>query len=256
LKLMENELYKLFRTKKLYVFAAVILVVVLLNLSGYEPGSETTIWTFTGGQSAPLAMIQILSQFMVIFIPIYIGDSLTNEYRQGTLKLSLLRPVARSQLLKAKTASLFVFVCVMVIFFNAAAYAVGTYYLGWGNGTEYAGQLYRPAEGIGLTLAANALLIFPYMAYGLLVLAIAVFSSSMSLTVISSLLAMTIGLNTNGFEAVAPYSLAYHVMNFHEHFIPALDLLPALRSTGIVGIYAAAFALLSFKAFGKKEIVY
>lgn len=255
MKLLKNELYKLFKTKKLYVFAAIILAVLLLNLNNYQPGSERTIWTFTYGQSTPLTLINILSQFMVIFIPIFIGDSITNEYRQGTLKLSLMRPVTRSQLLKAKVASLFVFICVMAIFFIAASYAIGTHYLGWGNGMEYAGQLYPPMEGILLTLGANALLILPFMAYGLFVLSIAVFSSNMSLTIISSLVIMTIGLNLNVFEAIAPYSLAYHIAYFHENFIPALDWRLVLQSTGIIGIYVGIFALLSFYKFRKKEIV-
>lgn len=256
MKLLKNELYKLFKTKKLYVFAAIILAVLLLNLNNYQPGSERTIWTFTYGQSTPLTLINILSQFMVIFIPIFIGDSITNEYRQGTLKLSLMRPVTRNQLLKAKIASLFVFICVMAIFFIAASYAIGTYYLGWGNGLEYAGQLYKPMEGILLTLGANALLILPFMAYGLFVLSIAVFSSNMSLTIISSLVIMTIGLNLNVFEAIAPYSLAYHIAYFHENFVPALDWRLAFQSIGIIGIYLGVFALLSFCKFRKKEIVY
>ncbi len=256
MKLLKNELYKLFRTKKLYVFAAIILAVLLLNLHNYQPGSERTIWTFTYGQSAPLVLINILSQFMVIFIPIIIGDSISNEYRQGTLKLSLLRPITRSQLLRAKVASLFVFISIMVLFFIIASYAIGTYFLGWGSGTEYAGQLYTPIEGLLLTLGANALLILPFMAYGLFVTFIAVLSSNMSLTVISSLVIMTIGLNLNVFEAIAPYSLAYHIAYFHENFVHTLDWRLALQSTGIIAIYLAAFSLFSFYKFKKKEILY
>ena len=256
MKILKNELYKLFRTKKLYVFAAIILAVLFLNLHNYQPGSERTIWTFAHGQSAPLALINILSQFMVIFIPIFIGDSITNEYRQGTMKLSLLRPISRSQLLRAKTASLFVFIAVMTIFFIVASYAIGTYYLGWGSGTEYAGHLYTSTEGILLTLEANALLMLPYMAYGLFVASIAVFSSNMSLTIISSLVIMTIGLNLNVFEAIAPYSLAYHIAYFHENFVHTPDWKMALQSTGIVASYLIVFCWLSFTKFRKKEILY
>ncbi|HHV08680.1 MAG TPA: ABC transporter permease subunit [Clostridiales bacterium] len=256
IKLLKNELYKLFRTKKLYVFAAIILAVLMLNLYNYQPGSESTIWTFTHGQSAPLVLINILSQFMVIFIPIFIGDSIANEYRQGTLKLSLLRSITRSQLMKAKIASLFVFISIMVLFFIIASYVIGTYFLGWGNGTEYAGQLYTPIEGVLLTLGANALLILPYMAYGMFVISIAVLSSNMSLAVISSLVIMTIGLNLNVFESIALYSLAYHIVYFHESFVHTLDWQLALQSTGIIAIYLTVFSVLSFCKFKKKEILY
>lgn len=256
IKLLKNELYKLFRTKKPYVFAAIILAVLMLNLYNYQPGSESTVWTFTYGQSAPLVLINILSQFMVIFIPIFIGDSITNEYRQGTLKLSLLRPITRHQLLRAKIASLFVFISIMVLFFIVASYAIGTYFLGWGSGTEYAGQLYTPIEGLLLTLGANVLLILPFMAYGMFVTSIAVLSNNMSLAVIGSLVIMTIGLNLNVFEAIAPYSLAYQIAYFHEYFVHTRDWKSALQSTGIIAIYLTAFSAFSFYKFKKKEILY
>ena len=256
MNLLKNELYKLFRMKKLYVFGAIILTVLMLNLHNYQPGSERTVWTFAYGQSAPLVLISILSQFMVIFIPIFIGDSIANEYRQGTLKLPLLRAVTRSRLLRAKIASLFVFITVMMLFFIIAAYGIGTYYLGWGSKTEYAGQLYAPAEGILLTLGANALLLLPFMAYGLFVTFIALLSGNMSLTVISSLVIMTVGLNLNVFEAITPYSLAYHIVYFHENFVHTPDWGNALQSTGITSAYLAVFSLCSFYGFRKKEILY
>jgi ABC-2 type transport system permease protein len=257
IKLLKNELYKLFRTKKLYVFAAIILVVLILNLYNYQPGgSEMTVWTFYYGQSFPMAAINILTQFIVIFIPIFIGDSITSEYRHGTMKLTMLRPITRSQLLKAKIASLFVFISIMVLFFIIASYAIGTYFLGWGSGTEYAGQLYTPIQGLLLTLEANALLILPFMAYGLFVTSIAVLSGNMSLTIISSMVIMTIWLNLNVFEAIAPYSLAYYIAYFHENFVHTLNLRPALQSTGIIAIYLTVFSAFSFYKFKNKEILY
>lgn len=131
--LIRNELYKLFRMKKLYIFAAVMVVVLVLNLYNYEPGEDPmVIWTFMYGQSVPLNTLDFLTQFMVIFIPILAGDSVTQEYRRGHMKLSLLRPVLRSELLLAKLAALLVFIIVMALFYTAASYAIGSYYLGLG----------------------------------------------------------------------------------------------------------------------------
>lgn len=257
MKLFKNELYKLFKTKKPYIFALVILAVIVLNLYGYQPGgSEMTVWTFYYGQSVPMGLTDILSQLMVIFIPIFIGDSITHEYREGTLKLSLLRPITRGQAFKAKILSLFVFISMMVLFFIIVSYAAGAYFLGWGNGTEYAELIYAPIQGVLLTLESYALLILPYMAYGLLVTFIAVLSSSMSLTVIVSLVIITIGFNLNVIEAIAPYSLAYHVAYFHEYFVLPHGWLAILQSTGIVLIYLVVFYWLSFNTFKKKEILF
>jgi hypothetical protein len=256
MNLLGNELYKLFRTRKLYVFAAIMIAILILNLYGYVPGDSMVVWTFRHGQSVPLNTLDLLSQFMVIFIPIFLGDSVTNEYRRGTLKLPLLRPVRRSELLGAKLASLFVFVMIMVAFYVAAAYAVGTYYLGWGDGTEYAGSIVSSPEGIRLTLAAVALLILPFMIYGLFVTAIAVLAGSMSFTIISALVIMTVALNLNAVEAVAPWSPAYQMVYYHEAFIPEPDWSLALKRTGILALYAAILALFSFRMFRKKEMLY
>src|SRR5690625_965922 len=166
--LLRNELYKLFKMKKIYVFTAVMLGITFLNLYDYQPGgSEMTVWNFHFGQSAPLMMIQIFSQFMIIFIPIVIADSISNEYRSGTLKLSLLQPITRSQLLQAKIVNLFVFITVSTVIFLILSYTIGTYFIGWGEATEYMGVTYSPIKGIGITIAIYALFILPAMAYGI-----------------------------------------------------------------------------------------
>lgn len=168
----------------------------------------------------------------------------------------MLRPVHRSELLGAKLATLFVFIVLMAAFYVAAAYAVGTHYLGWGDGTEFAGGVVSSAEGIRLTLKAVALLVFPYMVYGLFVTAVAVLASHMSLTIISALVIMTIALNLNAVEAVAPWSPAYQMVYYYEAFIPDPDWSLALRRTGMLALYALMLALFSFRIFRKKEILH
>jgi ABC-type transport system involved in multi-copper enzyme maturation permease subunit len=256
MRLTGNELYKLFRTRKPYVFAAIVIIILVLNLHNYTPGDPMVAWTFRHGQSVPLNTLDLLTQFMIIFLPILLGDSVTNEYRRGTLKLPLLRPVHRSELLAAKLASMLVFIVILAAFYVAAAYALGAHYLGWGDGTEYAGRVVSAAEGFRLTLAAVALLIFPFTVYGLFVSAVAVLAGSMSLAVIVALVIMTIALNLNTIEAVAPWSLAYLIGSYHEAFISGPDWKPALRQTGVLTGYAAIFAFLSFRIFGKKEILF
>jgi hypothetical protein len=256
MNLLANELYKLFRTRKPYAFAAIMIVILVLNFYNYTPGDPMVVWTFRNGQSVPLNTLDLLSQFMVIFIPIFLGDSVTNEYRRGTLKLALLRPVRRSGLLGAKLASLFVFIVIMTAFYVTAAYAVGACCLGWGDGTEYAGSVYSPAQGIRLTLASAALLVFPFMVYGLFVTAVAVLASRMSLTIISALVIMTIALNLNAVEAVAPWSPAYQMVYYHKTFIPDPDWGLALQRTGVLALYAAVMAMFSFRIFRKKEILH
>lgn len=255
--LLKNELYKLFKMKKIYVFIAVMLGITFLNLYNYEPGgSEMTVWDVRYGQSVPLTMIQIFSQFMIIFIPIVMADSISNEYRSGTLKLSLLRPVTRTKLLLAKIITLFVFIAVSTIIFLFLSYAMGTYFIGWGQGTEYMGVIYPSMKGIGVTTGIYALLMLPYLAYGIFTGFIAVLAKNMSTAIIISLVLITIVLNLNDITAIAPYSLAYHLYYLPEEVIKAQNWVDMLQSIGVVFSYIVVFAGLSFAVFKKKEILY
>lgn len=149
--LIRNELYKLFRMKKLYIFAAVMVVVLVLNLYNYEPGEDPmVIWMFMYGQSVPLNTLDFLTQFMVIFIPILAGDSVTQEYRRGHMKLSLLRPVLRSELLLAKLAALLVFIIVMALFIRP--HPMPSAVTIWAGGTErnMPDESYPLRKGFGL----------------------------------------------------------------------------------------------------------
>jgi len=255
-KLIGIELYKLFRSRKPYVFAAIMVVILLLNFSGYSPGDPMYAWTFRHGQSAPLNTLDLLTQFMMIFIPIVLGDSVTNEHRRGMLKLPLLRPVRRSVLLGAKFASLLVFIVLMAAFYVGAAYAIGSHFLGWGDGTEYAGRVVPASEGIRLTLAAAGLLVLPYAAYGLFAGAVAVLVGRMSVAVIVSLVAAAIASNLNAIEAFAPWSLVDQMVSYHEAIIADPDPDLALRRTGVIALYAAVFGLIAFGVFRKKDILH
>ncbi|MFD1413600.1 ABC transporter permease [Oceanobacillus jeddahense] len=257
MNLLKNELYKLLKMKKIYIFAVVMLGITLLNLYDYHPGgSERTVWDFQYGQSVPLTMIQIFSQFMIIFIPIVVADSISNEYRNGTLKLSLLRPVKRGNLLLAKIMALFIFIVVSTVIFLIQSYIMGVYFVGWGEATEYMGTTYTPLKGIGLTITIYTLFMLPALAYGIVAGFIAVLAKNMSTAIIISLVVITIGLNLNDITAIAPYSLAHHLMYFPEELMQAERWTGILPNVGMVLIYMIVFAGLSFWAFKKKEILY
>ena len=242
--------------KKLYIFAGICLLITFLNLYDYEPGAQNTIWTFSYGQSVPIMMASIFSQLMIIFIPIIVADSIANDYRQGTLKLSLLRAITRTQLLASKIASLFIFISLMILFHIITSYAVGAYYLGWGNGTEYADQIYTTSNGLLITIASYALLMVPYMVYGLIIITFAMLLNNMSMTILISLVLMTVLTNLRVFEAINPYSLGYQIDNFHEAFIPVIDWTTALKSVAVMAVCLCVFATFSFLKFRKKEILY
>ena len=254
--LLKNELYKLFRTKKLYIFMGIDLFFLAFNLLGYQPGNNNTIWTFTYGQSAPMALTDIFTLFMSFFIPIFIADSFAGEYRQGTLKLSLLHPVSRLCLLKAKLGSLLVLLLILTVFFVTAAYAIGVFHLGWGDGFEYNGSLYTPVHGMFITFGSYLLLIFPAMAYGLLTAIIAILSGNMTAAILASVGIMTIGFNLNTVPGIGPYSLSYHIAYLYKYFVPKFSGPSGFLAIGMLALYFVLFGIFLVLFFRKKDLVY
>ncbi|MGY3751170.1 ABC transporter permease [Vagococcus acidifermentans] len=257
MKLFKNECYKLFRTKKLYIFAGIHLFFIVVNLLSYKPGlDEDTIWTFTNGQSAPLALAEIYVQFMMFFIPIFIADTISREYQQGTLKLSLLYPVDRNQLIKAKIMSLMVMILSLTVFFLVVSYALGVYHLGWGNVFEYEGLSYGTIKGIFITIGSYLILTVPAMAYGIFVICLALMTGDQISTIIGSSGLMILGMNLNGISIGNPYSPAYHFSYLYRFFV-----FENMGRDGIIAIimtfvYLFIFTSISFLSFKKKDLVY
>lgn len=175
IRLIQNELYKMFRLKKLYIFMAILAVHAWLTVHFYSTaGDWKSVIVMPNGQSLPLTLLNSMSQFMTVFIPIYVADMITGEIKTGTLKMTLLRPIRRIEWLGAKIVSLFIFITVLLGFSITAEYMIGTLAFGWGEQTLYAGTLYTQTEGVWLTLYLTFSMLLPYMACGMIVMFIAV----------------------------------------------------------------------------------
>lgn len=255
--LFKNELYKLFHTRSLYLFFGIILLFMALNVLGYTPGGSTgTTWTFTCGQSIPLALTEIYTQLMAFMVPLYAAGSFAGEYKQGTLKYTLLHPVGRTQLLAAKCAALLVFIALLTLFSVLAGYGLGTYQLGWGNSLEYGGRLYTTRQGIVMTVLSYLLLIPPCAAYGLFTVCAALLSGDTTAAILSSLGVSILGFNLNALPAAAPYSLFYHMAYLNRFFIPTFVFPDGLIAIGMLLLYFGIFSSVSILIFKKKDILH
>jgi ABC-type transport system involved in multi-copper enzyme maturation permease subunit len=126
MRMLQNECFKMFRQKKLYIFMLILALMNSIVVLAYKSGGNMrTVIVTPNAQSLPLALLNETAQFMIIFIAIYIADIIADEYRNGTLKLTLLRPVGRIQWLNSKILALLVFSAVMIAFQIISAYITG-----------------------------------------------------------------------------------------------------------------------------------
>lgn len=256
MKLLYNELLKLFKTKKLYLFFVILAAATTVTVYYYDSdtGVQTVIET-ANAQSLPIALRYSTAQFFSIFLAIYIADIITDEYKTGSLKLSLLRPVSRTSLLRAKIAAIFVFTVVLTLFFILSCYAIGMMSFGWGNYTEFKGATYSTVGGLLLTAKAYAVSILPLMAFGMMNVFISIVSSQMTTAIAVSIGISMLGPYLSAFPSIKVFSVIHQMYFFSDYFVLFDPPDDRMLSIGVNMAYIVVFYALSQAAFNKKDIL-
>lgn len=259
--LIQNELIKIFARKKIYVFMAIILffnVLVALPalMTKHNMPSEISNGMINfNGQVFPVTVLDGLNTLLAVFLIILIADMLTEEYISGTLKLPLLRPVTRGQILASKVLALFLVTCLLFFFTLVSGYIVGVLFLGWGHQFLLAHTTLSPLEGILTTLMVYGLTLLPLFAFGVAVLALSLLLTSGGSVIglgIGALFAGSIVSQIN--RTLSPYLIT-------TYFKPYQDLLSGnwgAINAGLVAfvIYTAVFYLASHWIFKRKNLLY
>lgn len=256
--LFKNELVKLFKTKYLYVFSA--LLILLTALIAYDQKTQMTGWqsvikTFNA-QSLPLAFVNTTAQFMAVFIGIYAAWSIADEYKKGAFKLPLLKPVSRIELLHAKILALLVFNLVIILVNILASYAIGLEVFGWGEAAVYKDVVLAPAAGILITFLAYGLNLLPYMAFGMLTLFIALQAESMTTTIMAAIGISYLGQFFYLIQPIRIYSIVTQMYYFSDYLILGEDSARAILSLVTNLAYFLVFYLLARKTIQTKDLIY
>jgi ABC-2 type transport system permease protein len=219
LQLIKNELFKLIRLKKIYLFMGVLLTVQITGILQYKITQAESPLHFINGQSFPLVFLNTLPQLMILFLIIFLSDIIVGECKNGTLKLVLLRPVSRLEILHAKIVSLLIFIATLTGFAILSSYVVGAFTLGWGDHTILSNTTYKTEEGIFLTLQASLLSIVPQLGFGMFVMLLALLSTNTGITAGISLGLLAIYPFIEGIEQINEYFIINQMYNFHLHSI-------------------------------------
>ncbi|MDV4151349.1 ABC transporter permease [Clostridium sp. AL.422] len=245
-KLIYNEIYKVFQLKKIYIIMLValaveILVVLQSKFNGVTSGVSIN------GQKFPLLLLDNFSYLFVIFVAVFIADSWVDEYRTGTLKLSLLRPVNRIAFLSAKVASFLFCSGFIVGFVLTSAYAIGTLSLGWG---ENAG-IYL----LLLTLKSGAVTLLPVLGFGLLISFIAILTDNMVVTIGGTLGIMIFSQMLEASEALRDYSIIYLMRSFYKNLFVQYIQEAVIMNIVVITAYIIIFYVGCVLAFYKKDVI-
>ncbi len=160
-----SELRKLFARKRTYIgfgafFALELLVLALFQLPRVQGAWRTLIERagfvfeqyFSG---VTLALIIVMATFLLtmLYLALVGGDMIAKEVEDGTLRMTLCRPVSRVRLLLVKYAACVLYTFALVAFVGGSALAVGLLRHGTGGLFVWAPEqkifaLYEWGEGI------------------------------------------------------------------------------------------------------------
>jgi len=293
-KLLKIELLKIFRRPRTYIaFGAVAAIVFLFqiglkfdgksyldlimsNISDSFEMSDDFKDRLLNGYFICFAILNILLIQMPLLVALIAGDAIAGEANMGTLRLSLTKPVSRTQYLLVKfmasviyNIALLACFAVLALFGSMLIFGTNSMVIFRSEGVEVINSfdvLWRYIAAFGY--AAVALTVVSALAFLLSVFAensIGPIIATMSIVIVLTILSeMNIPIYD---RTVKPYLFTTHMVAWKGFFYVQADAdnktidgtianLPAiLKSLGILIAYIAGFLISAIWVFKKKDIL-
>ncbi|HEX9509031.1 MAG TPA: ABC transporter permease [Puia sp.] len=290
-KLLQIELFKIFRRPRTYIpFAAIAAMVLIIQLGlKFDGRSYLELMMSSLSDSFYIPYNMIMNGYLVAFVilntlliqvPLLValvaGDTVAGEANMGTLRLLVTRPFSRTQLMLVKfgasviyTVLLLVWMAILALFLSMLLFGTNDMLIARNNVMEQiraSDVLWRYIAAFGYatvalsTVAALAFLlsVFAENSIGPIV-------STISIVIVLTILSeMRIPLYDN---TVKPWLFTSHMLAWKGFFysrsngegaaIPGtVENLPAiLRSLGVLLAYIVAFVTAAIWIFKKKDIL-
>ncbi|HZE83944.1 MAG TPA: ABC transporter permease [Puia sp.] len=290
-KLLQIELFKIFRRPRTYIpFAAIAAMILIIQLGlKFDGKSYLLLFMSSLSDSFYIPYSMILNGYLVAFVilntlliqvPLLValvaGDMVAGEANMGTLRLLITRPVSRTRLMLVKfgasviyTVLLLIWMAVLALFLSMWLFGTNDMLIARSNVMEQIGRadvLWRYIAAFGY--ASVALSTVAALAFLLSVFAensIGPIVSTISIVIVLTILSeMKIPIYDN---TVKPWLFTSHMLAWKGFFysrsngegaaIPgSVENLPAiLRSLGVLLAYIVAFVTSAIWVFNKKDIL-
>jgi len=293
-KLLKIEVFKIFRRPRTYIaFGAVAAIAILFqvglkfdgksyldlvmsNINDSFELSDEFKDRLLNGYFICFAVLNILLIQMPLLVALIAGDAIAGEANMGTLRLSLTKPVSRTQYILVKfmasvvyTVILLIWLAVLALFGSMLIFGTNTMVIFRSEGIEMINGfdvLWRYLAAFGY--AAVALTAVSALAFLLSVFAensIGPIIATMSIVIVLTILSeMNIPIYD---RTVKPYLFTTHMVAWKGFFYVQADAdnktidgtienLPAiLRSLGVLIVYIAGFLISAIWVFKKKDIL-
>lgn len=276
IKLIQIELYKIFRKPRTYIgFGAIAFIVTVVNLGflfegeqllGFLIDSLKDKFLLSGNLINTYTMTFVILNSLWIHLPILIsitaGDMISGEANNGTFRLLLTRPVSRTKLLAAKFISAWIYTVLLLLFMISFSLILGYVIFG-------VGDLIVIKSTISILSSDDTLWRFGYATlYGILsmttVTALSFLLSSLSENSIGPIVgtfAIIVGLtivSTLGYALIGPaipYLFTTYLPSWDLFFTMKLDVAKLTHAIYVNLAYTIAFITFTFYYFKNKDIL-
>lgn len=276
IKLIQIELYKIFRKPRTYIgFGAIAFIVTVVNLGFLFEGEELLgflinnlkdKFLLSGNLINAYTMSFVILNSLWIHLPILIsitaGDMISGEANNGTFRLLLTRPISRGKLLAAKFISAWIYTVLLLLFMIGLSLTLGYAIFG-------IGDLIVIKSTISILASDDTLWRFGYAAlYGILsmttVTSLSFLLSSLSENSIGPIVgtfAIIVGLtivSTLGYALIGPivpYLFTTYLPSWDVFFQMEIDYEKLYRAIAVNLAYTFAFTTYTFYYFKNKDIL-
>jgi ABC-2 type transport system permease protein len=288
-KLVQIELFKIFRKPRTYIaFAAIAAIVWLIQLGFYVDGQTyinfgmqalSDSFDVEGRILNGYLLAYIILQTLLVNVPLLIalvsGDMISGEANMGTLRLLASRPVSRTQIIVSKflassvyTIALLVWMAVWTLFFSMLIFGVDDMII---MKSEVVTQILE-ADIMWRYVAAFGYAMLAMVTVSALAFFLSIFAensigpimATMSIIIVFTILN---SLNLPIFNVVKPYLFTTHMLGWkgffdvavndmNEQIVGSVENLPAvMRSAGILALHILLFLTASIIIFRRKDIL-
>lgn len=289
LNIVQIELYKVFKKPRTYIaFGAVAAIVGLIQLGFYADGESymkfgmqtlSDSFDVSGNIMNGFLLAFIILQTLLVHVPLLIalvvGDMVSGEANQGTLRVLLTKPISRQSLILGKFIASSMYTIVLLLWM--AIWALGISMLVFGvddmlilksasvSQITAADVMWRYVAAFGF--ASLAMLTVAALSFFLSLFAensIGPIMATMSIIIVFTILNT---LDLPIFNLVKPYLFTSHMLGWkgffdvqvnddNEQIIGSIENLPAvLTSAGILLLHVLGFLLASVLVFRRKDIM-
>ncbi len=244
------------RNTQLMTGGLVLLNLVLITQERLASPVRESFWSAVGGQSWLVFLVKI-------FTIIVAGGIIANEYNWGTLKLLLIRPVTRSQVLLAKYLTVMLFaLCLLILLVGVSLLWNGLFYLtGLGGGADATPLVAELQWSAGAVFRLYLLLGVETMIYASIAFCCSVVVRSNAFAIGLTFFLMLFGSEFSRLFLGKTWGkwLLFNHSNLAQYAksVPAVGTVNGLAvSLGVILAYLLVFYLIGWWLFTKRDVLH